>query len=339
MSKRRTGFTLIELLVVIAIIAILIGLLLPAVQKVREAAARSQCQNNLKQIGLAMHNHNDTMKKLPPLQGPFGCCWGTWQVLIMPYIEQDNVFKLYQNWGGHDTLLKVDWPATVTVPQPWPRYGHGTTNAFNVTRRRYSILTCPSDTPNAPIGSGAIAGGGSGGITSHNYAVNMGTTNYNNADILTPAPAVRAVIAPFFYGTSSNFDRGKMRIQDLASGDGTSNTMLVAEVLQGSRQDLRGFTWWGPAAFYTTYLPPNSTFPDQMNTGAGANGCFSEPLSNLPCTLGPNPGILASRSRHSGGVQIVLGDGSARYISQSISIITWRAMSSARGGEVFNMDQ
>lgn len=137
---RRQGFTLIELLVVIAIIAILIGLLLPAVQKIRAAAQRMQCNNNLKQLALGMHNYHDTRNELPSGMSPgtvnFGnlyCCWGTWQVAILPYVEQQQAFNLYVNYGGDDST--------------GPRYGASPNTA--VTTVRYKVFTCPSDTPNA----------------------------------------------------------------------------------------------------------------------------------------------------------------------------------------------
>src|SRR5437763_543913 len=115
--RRSNGFTLIELLVVIAIIAVLIGLLLPAIQKVRESANRMTCQNNLKQIALANMTYHSANNTFLPGIGKNGCCWGTWMIPTMPYIEQDNLFALYKNWGGLDRL------PTDTIN--FPRYSQG----------------------------------------------------------------------------------------------------------------------------------------------------------------------------------------------------------------------
>src|SRR5688572_3868495 len=125
---RSHGFTLVELLVVIAIIGILIALLLPAVQAAREAARRSQCQNNLKQLALGGHNYHDTHKALP--RGTNGCCWGTWVVQVFPYLEQVSSSELY-------TIPVPDYGATGTIP---PRY-NSPPNTTNVTTRRFEFLT------------------------------------------------------------------------------------------------------------------------------------------------------------------------------------------------------
>lgn len=115
--------------------------------------------------------------------------------------------------------------------------------------------------------------------------------------------------------------------------DGTSNTLLIAEVLQGKERDLRGFTWWGDASSFTAYLPPNSTQPDRIYT---AGYCENLPQLNLPCDVstGSAPTMFAARSRHPGGVQVTLCDGSARFVAETIQIDTWRYLATARGAEV-----
>ncbi|MEW4489987.1 DUF1559 domain-containing protein [Thalassoglobus sp. JC818] len=300
-TQRRRGFTLIELLVVIAIIAILISLLLPAVQQAREAARRTQCKNNLKQIGLAMHNYHDVNKGFPVAQ--FGCCWGTWIVGILPYIDQANLYNIYVNDRKYG------------VPSDTARYGHAAN--LPVTTTRLVSLTCPSDSPNVPIGE----------ITSHNYAVNFGNTAFGQHAELN---GVEFGGAPFI-NTPSGTPARNQSISDLR--DGTTSTILVSEVLQGVDRDLRGFAWWADATQFTTYLPPNSAIPDRIYS---SSYCNNLPEQNLPCDVSSttNPTMFGSRSRHVGGVQVTLADGSCRFISENLSLDTWRALSTAKGAEV-----
>jgi prepilin-type N-terminal cleavage/methylation domain-containing protein/prepilin-type processing-associated H-X9-DG protein len=314
--RRRTAFTLIELLVVIAIIAILIGLLLPAVQKVREAAARSQCGNNLKQLGLAMHQYHDANRKLPKAEDSketYTCCWGTWQVLILPYIEQEAPFKNYQNWGGSD-VVSTDWPSpTPPDVSPKPRYS-STVNINSTTGFRYTVCTCPSDTPNAPIAR----------MTSHNYVVNYGNTTSAQSSF-QGVPFLGAPFAP----------RKAFRFADIT--DGASNTLLMIEVVQGQRHDLRGFTWWGPSAGGTTFFPPNTTAPDANQYGPGEDNGYCDPLPpNPPCVQnsGAYPTIQSARSKHPQGVNVLLGDGSVRFVSDNINLQTWRNLGSSRDNQV-----
>ena len=300
-TRTKKGFTLIELLVVIAIIAILIALLLPAVQQAREAARRTQCKNNLKQIGLAMHNYHDVNNGFPVAQ--YSCCWGTWIVGIMPYIDQANLYNRYEMNRKYG------------IPVDNARYGHAAN--LPVTRTRLTALTCPSDIPNAPISN----------ITSHSYAVNFGNTGYAQQATLS---GVTFHDAPFVISGNNTPARNK-KIRDIV--DGTSTTILVSEVVQGSGTDLRGFSWWGDASQFSTFLPPNSPAPDRIYS---ATYCRNEPLQNRPCAVstGANPTMFASRSMHEGGVQLTLCDGSGRFVSENIDLNVWRALSTSRGSEV-----
>src|SRR6187200_1789019 len=126
----RRAFTLVELLVVIAIIGMLVALLLPAVQSAREAARRAQCVSQLKQVGVAFHNYESTNQRLPI--GAYGCCWGTWQVSILPFIEQGAMFDLYH------------MEHKFGVPVDDARYSHAAN--LPVTTKKLKVLTCPSDT-------------------------------------------------------------------------------------------------------------------------------------------------------------------------------------------------
>ena len=336
MRPRRPGFTLIELLVVIAIIAVLIGLLLPAVQKVREAAARSQCGNNLHQIGTAMHNYHSAYGTLPPGVGPYGCCWGTWQMYILPYIEQTSMAAKYVNLGGND----------LTQPGGTWRY-NSSTNGSEVTNQRIKILTCPSDRrPNAPLPP----------TTSHNYVVNYGNTSFYQTDIgtviyggapfvayppqwLTPPAAMLAEYGQNHpdhdkfgkYGP----DAGKPQATIVGINDGAANTFMVSELIQGQQNDLRGFTWWGGSTGFTTYSPPNANEPDVLMGGI----CNVAATYRLPCTTissDARPRMIVARSFHTGGgVMTIFCDGHVQWVPNSINIDVWRALSTARGSESF----
>ncbi len=318
MKKYRTGFTLIELLVVIAIIAVLISLLLPAVQSAREAARRIQCVNNLKQIGLGMHNYASSSGSLPP--GMKGCCWGTWIVFVMPFVEQNTLYNSY-NFAG----------TPGTPNEGILRYG-GATN-ITVSRSLINVYTCPSDNIGMTFGDK---------LTFHNYAVNFGSTSLDQRSILNGVGYGGAPFTNLLYGDASvlgylaNSHGGTYGLERIS--DGTSNTLLAAEIVKGEGGDLRGFTWWGPASTFQTYLTPNSSLPD---VPVRVQYCVYPYNRNPPCfgqQTDAQPSMFASRSRHPGGVNTVLADGSVRFVKNTISLQTWRSLGTASGGEVISAD-
>ena len=306
--KLRHAFSLVELLVVIAIIGILIALLLPAVQKVREAANRLKCLDNLKQLATAMHHYSVNCKTLPEGCSAVSHGGGTWQVLILPYIEQDALFQLYQGYGLPGEYAWNSW------------------NVSHVTGKQIALCTCPSDTV-------VVTGGKTwAGTSYHNYAVNFGSTAV--ADSLSNgAMRVEAVYngindagAPFRCGDPQ-------RLTEIT--DGASNTLMMAEVVQGQRVDLRGFTWWGDAAGFETSLRPNDSNPDVVTH---PDYCDPNPPNPPANCNGVSDGnwlvrVFAARSRHPGGVNVSFCDGSCRFISNGIDPLTWLHLGTSRGGE------
>jgi prepilin-type N-terminal cleavage/methylation domain-containing protein len=297
--SRRKAFTLIELLVVIAIIAVLIALLLPAVQQAREAARRTQCKNNLKQLGLAIHNYHDTYLSFPP--GGInigGVYYSNWAVGILPYIDQAPLYNLYN--------------ANVT-----------NNNAANspVVQVKLAAQNCPSD-PYA----GQLAMPESGNGSNVNYmtssyracnGVNTDANNFWDQDLptgsLTPATNRGAM---HIVNTSFNVEKMASIL------DGTSNTLLVGEWT--TKTNIRRTTFWGYT--YTSY--------NQSEICLGAvPDVFGTPDYSL-IGNGNTTSKRAFASFHVGGVHFLMADGAVRFISSNINRPTLAALATIAGGEV-----
>jgi len=340
MKSQRRGFTLIELLVVIAIIAVLIALLLPAVQSAREAARRAQCVNNLKQIGLSMHNYESSNSSLPP--GRKSCCWGTWLLFTLPGVEQQALFNAWNFTGDYK------WYQSATMDTPM-RYA-GVCN-ITVSSTRVPAYMCPSDgNGTSLVAIGPTLNGVVMRVTSQNYVVNFGNTvstqpvTYNNITFggapftELDAPTLTAAGSPTSVGMN-----GQVVVPFSAITDGLSNTLMVSECVVGTGSnatapyDLRGFSWWGSASNFTAAITPNSSQPDVLES---ASYCVYPYQMNPPCVGATATVVLFNgvRSRHPGGVNSLFCDGSVKFIKNSISPVTWRGVSTTRGGEVISSD-
>jgi len=313
----RTGFTLIELLVVIAIIAILIALLVPAVQKVREAAARTQCVNNLKQWGLAMHGYHDANKKLPPFTNVIPRRH-TWAPLVMPYLEQGNLVAGYNfnvNWYDSPNLV--------------------------MTQKPLAIFYCPSDRP------GALWTDQSGYPSARaNYLVCYGNLTFGSNTAIGPGQGIFGC-SEIPNAAGNQFVPYQTTLVKIT--DGTSNTVMMSEVIvakQDNNQggggnwqngDFRGHVWHDATSsnpshcpnIFMTIDPPNSSAPDNALCGTIPN---PDPL--MPCTKGSTTTRHnTARSRHAGGVHTLYADATCRFTSSGILRQTWQALGTMAGNE------
>ena len=333
-SIKRAGFTLVEMLVVIAIIAMLIAMLLPAVQMAREAARRISCSNNLKQLGLALHNYHAATECFPGLGRTSQTSFSV-QAQLLPYVEQENVRKLID----FNQPLYVG-PSHSQTLNPHQR---------SAARMRLALFRCPADgqadlLEDAP--DEVLAGG--------NYMVCSGSGTGTNYDLRYPTDGL------FHYGSNYGLR---------AVTDGSSNTLVMSETLLGSGKRLSNYTptsaekkrlagfldgfyprsgapgltrggtvlqdpdlpaladaatdWYGNRGFgwiagkpmatsFSAYLPPNSDVPDMHAHGIG---------------------FFSARSNHPGGVNSLFADGSVRFVRDRIDLALWRALATRDGGE------
>ncbi len=326
-TRKRPGFTLIELLVVIAIIAVLIGLLLPAVQKVREAASRMKCENNLKQMGLALHMYHDSYQAFPAgyyawpsTNVPTSTTYTGWQLRLLPFLEQSSL------WNQSVAFLTAN-PAGIDSA------------SFPASNFQSPIFICPSNT--RPTTVYYTAGGFDVSFELTSY---MGVTGNNGSNAGAPANALGGPsILPgpngiLYYGSA---------VKMVQVTDGTSNTIAVGE--RPCSSDLSfgwGFSPYGLGyGDGDTLLGANDGYMATAQGDVATNVGFHAPLYPASYGLSSNPGGGEAYDKdsahfwsfHLGGANFLFTDGSVHFLAYGTTAATFSAMCSSNGGEVFTM--
>jgi prepilin-type N-terminal cleavage/methylation domain-containing protein/prepilin-type processing-associated H-X9-DG protein len=375
LSTSRRAFTLIELLVVIAIIAILIALLVPAVQKVREAAARVQCTNGLKQMGLAMHGYHDANQKFPANQQQIG--QNQWECLsatyhILPYIEQTDLFQ--------QIVIPPNAPPPGLSAATGLGWGNAAAwnNAYNgPMNQRIAVLLCPSAPPGPQRGQSNRGWDGPGGHYSWCAGSRVHAMWDGGGTIGTAYPTINVKPTSSANGIISQFLERRMA----EVTDGLSNTILAGEVLSGSNAPMPGGPGLYPFDIIYVNAGPyagivNLDFPTQAELDKIGQAAVGSPVApagvmsnngTLPLWYAasqslfttaapPNwiypstaeaccPGgahdwgggsILPPRSFHGGGVNVVLGDGSVRFVSDDVQLLTWQRLGNRHDDQIVN---
>jgi len=370
-SKSR-GFTLIELLVVIAIIAVLIGLLLPAVQSSREAARRAQCVNNMKQIGLAFHNYISVNESVPPASVPIRHSF-SYLARLLPYLEQQNIynacnFQVGERWGGGGGNILAQPPFCLggecNAGDVWAGI-----NASAIANQINSFL-CPSDTE--PASGGQIWLGGRPQLVGvFNYPLNVGLNPYTATQGVSNGPTYFPSWGIWATQSGSAIYRnisaeGTVTLAKFT--DGTSNTVLASEWMKGdgkapaSSKDGLGqvYTSTSTANAFAGQLNADVLYAAACQSATARNWTWkgdwwiSSQSSTYSHTQTPNrkscyyqgtgqPGaavvnVLTASSRHPGGVNTAFGDGSVKFIKSTVNATAWYALATPNGGEVISAD-
>jgi prepilin-type N-terminal cleavage/methylation domain-containing protein/prepilin-type processing-associated H-X9-DG protein len=348
--RRRSGFTLIELLVVIAIIGVLIALLLPAVQKVREAANRTQCLNNLKQLGLALHNYHDTYKRFPPsldngeypMDKPPNNGWHiywSWIARLMPFYEYDNLWKQADDWahmGGVRAGTYSDWHWW-PWGDFWANYATAMPNPALGTVNKQVI--CPSEPRNILVQYELLPPA--------RQQVPIAFTDYLGVDGIRGDDFSSSSIPPADKsGILVDSNLGVKRKVNFASiSDGSSNTLMVGE--RPPSVDLF-FGWWFAGLGFDGSGEGDITLGARATVYAGSistssvigNGTMACPVSKVgfqPGTINDDCDQVHFWSWHPGGANWLMGDGSAKFHQYDMDQIL-PEMCTRNGGEVVNLD-